>query len=152
MFREDIDLDFLKNNPFNGIKRADALPKADAFSWMHRIHLYPDYITKGQWDEDRGFNIPVNLTGQSFLDIGAWDGYFTFLAEDRGASQVTSVDYCCWGGREYGLPEKDADVWKKGQGLCCPADGTTYKLAHAVRKSHAKAVRVNVYDLRPEFP
>jgi tRNA (mo5U34)-methyltransferase len=37
------------------------------------------------------FPLPGNLTGKRVLDIGAWDGWFSFEAERRGA-QVTAVD------------------------------------------------------------
>lgn len=37
------------------------------------------------------FPIPQDLTGRRVLDIGAWDGWFSFEAEKRGAS-VTAVD------------------------------------------------------------
>ncbi len=37
------------------------------------------------------FPIPGDLTGRAVLDIGAWDGWFSFEAERRGA-RVTSID------------------------------------------------------------
>ena len=37
------------------------------------------------------FPIPADLEGKRVLNIGAWDGWFTFAAERRGA-QVTAVD------------------------------------------------------------
>src|SRR5580765_645210 len=37
------------------------------------------------------FPIPADLTGKRVLDIGPWDGWFSFEAERRGA-RVTSVD------------------------------------------------------------
>jgi tRNA (mo5U34)-methyltransferase len=37
------------------------------------------------------FPIPADLTGRTVLDIGAWDGWFTFEAERRGAC-VTAMD------------------------------------------------------------
>ncbi len=39
------------------------------------------------------FLIPQSLAGQRVLDIGAWDGWFSFEMERRGA-EVTAVD--CW--------------------------------------------------------
>ena len=39
------------------------------------------------------FPIPEDLTGKRVLDIGAWDGWFTFEMERRGAD-VMAVD--CW--------------------------------------------------------
>jgi tRNA (mo5U34)-methyltransferase len=37
------------------------------------------------------FPIPANLTGKRVLDIGAWDGWFSFEAEMHGA-EVTAID------------------------------------------------------------
>jgi tRNA (mo5U34)-methyltransferase len=37
------------------------------------------------------FPIPADLTGKRLLDIGAWDGWFSFEAERRGAA-VTAID------------------------------------------------------------
>ena len=43
----------------------------------------------------------LNFEGQSVLDLGCWDGAFSFLAEQRGASRVVSFDRPSrhWGGR-----------------------------------------------------
>lgn len=38
------------------------------------------------------FPIPDSLTGMRVLDVGPWDGFFTFAAEARGAN-VVAVDY-----------------------------------------------------------
>jgi tRNA (mo5U34)-methyltransferase len=38
------------------------------------------------------FGLPERLDGKSVLDIGPWDGYFTFEMERRGA-KVTAIDY-----------------------------------------------------------
>jgi 2-polyprenyl-3-methyl-5-hydroxy-6-metoxy-1,4-benzoquinol methylase len=38
------------------------------------------------------FQLPSNLAGKTALDIGPWDGFFTFALEQAGA-QVTAVDY-----------------------------------------------------------
>ena len=37
-----------------------------------------------------------DLAGKSVLDIGAFDGFFSFECERRGASQVTALDYHSW--------------------------------------------------------
>src|SRR5580700_5906771 len=37
------------------------------------------------------FPIPADLTGKRVLDIGAWDGWFTFEMERRGA-EVLAID------------------------------------------------------------
>ena len=38
----------------------------------------------------------VDLTGLSVLDIGAWNGFFSFEAKRRGASRVLATDSYCW--------------------------------------------------------
>jgi 2-polyprenyl-3-methyl-5-hydroxy-6-metoxy-1,4-benzoquinol methylase len=40
----------------------------------------------------RSFQLPENLQGKRVLDIGPWDGYFTFEMERRGA-EVVGIDY-----------------------------------------------------------
>ena len=40
--------------------------------------------------------IPKSLEGKTVLDIGAWDGYFSFEAERRGASRVVALDHYVW--------------------------------------------------------
>ena len=40
--------------------------------------------------------MPDDLTGWSVLDIGAWDGFFSFEAERRGASRVVALDHVIW--------------------------------------------------------
>jgi len=37
-----------------------------------------------------------DLRGKTVLDIGAWDGYFSFAAERLGASRVVALDYYTW--------------------------------------------------------
>lgn len=40
-------------------------------------------------------NLP-DLSGKTVLDIGAWDGYFSFEAERRGAARVVALDHYAW--------------------------------------------------------
>jgi tRNA (mo5U34)-methyltransferase len=39
-----------------------------------------------------------SLKGRTVLDVGAWDGYYSFLAEREGAARVVAVDQDPWGG------------------------------------------------------
>jgi tRNA (mo5U34)-methyltransferase len=50
----------------------------------------------------RELQIPDDLTGLTVLDVGAWDGFFSFEAELRGASRVLATDSFCWGGGGWG--------------------------------------------------
>ena len=53
--------------------------------------------------------IPKDLTGKTVLDIGAWDGYFSFEFERRGAKRVLAIDTFAWdnGGMESFLLAKE---------------------------------------------
>ena len=44
----------------------------------------------------RLLQIPEDLSGKSVLDIGAWDGYFSFEFERRGAARVLAIDTHSW--------------------------------------------------------
>jgi tRNA (mo5U34)-methyltransferase len=71
--------------------------QADEILWFHSIDLGDGVVTKGasviQIPEDQ---FP-SFTGRSVLDIGAWDGYYSFLAERGGASRVVALDHYAWG-------------------------------------------------------
>ena len=44
-----------------------------------------------------GPSILPDVAGRSVLDIGAWDGKYSFLAEQAGASRVVALDHYAWG-------------------------------------------------------
>jgi len=73
--------------------------KADSIGWFHSIDLGNGVVTKGQSDPSktvRRDQLP-ELAGRSVLDIGAWDGYYSFLAEREGATRVVALDHYVWG-------------------------------------------------------
>jgi tRNA (mo5U34)-methyltransferase len=43
-----------------------------------------------------------DLSGKTVLDIGAWDGFFSFEAERRGALKTVATDHFCWSGEGWG--------------------------------------------------
>lgn len=43
-----------------------------------------------------------SIEGKTVLDIGAWDGFFSFEAERRGAERVLATDHFCWSGPGWG--------------------------------------------------
>ena len=56
---------------------------------------FPEFKTKGldnSPEKLKFIKMPEDLTGWSVLDIGAWDGYFSFVAEKRGAYPVVAFD------------------------------------------------------------
>jgi tRNA (mo5U34)-methyltransferase len=69
--------------------------------WWHSIDLGEGVVTPGfngldflrsEWD---ALSVP-DLQGRSVLDVGAWDGYFSFEAERHGARAVTALDHYVW--------------------------------------------------------
>src|SRR5216683_8160802 len=73
------------------------IERLSKLGWYHSIELPGGGVIEGHQSIEqlrrriRQFPIPADLTGKRVLDIGAWDGWFSFEAERRGAS-VTSVD------------------------------------------------------------
>ncbi len=75
-------------------------PEPNGIFWYHSIDL-GDGATSGEksaelldqeWDE---LGVPP-LAGKTVLDIGAWDGYFSFRAEREGAARVVALDHYVW--------------------------------------------------------
>src|SRR5688500_4257337 len=61
--------------------------------WYHKIELPDGTVTPGWAPLSRdSYRIPADLSGKRVLDVGAWDGYWSFEALKRGASQVVAID------------------------------------------------------------
>jgi len=63
--------------------------------WYHSIELRPGITTPGRAAERNVLpflGIPEDLSGMSVLDIGCWDGFFSFECERRGAKRVVATD------------------------------------------------------------
>jgi tRNA (mo5U34)-methyltransferase len=71
--------------------------QADAHVWYHTIDLGHGVTTKGLGVHWHGPDTFPDFTGRSVLDIGAWDGYYSFLAERQGARRVVALDHYVWG-------------------------------------------------------
>ena len=99
--------------------------RIDKIQWFHDFELAPGVMTNG-WipmaERLPYFQIPQDLGGKRVLDIGCADGYFTFLAESRGADVVA------------------IDSW--------PREG--FFLAHEVLNSRAEFCHMSAYDLCPD--
>jgi tRNA (mo5U34)-methyltransferase len=66
----------------------DAIPH-----WYHRIELPGGVVTPGWAPLDvTHYRVPADLTGKRVLDVGAWDGFWTFEALKRGAREVVAID------------------------------------------------------------
>jgi tRNA (mo5U34)-methyltransferase len=76
--------------------------------WYHRMPLPGGIVTPGVADAHRvisRLNLPQSLAGKSVLDIGAWDGYYSFACAQRGATRVLATDSFAWSGECWGSKE-----------------------------------------------
>lgn len=72
-----------------------------AHGWWHSIDLGHGVVTTGHKsaellrDELAAIGFP-DVRGKSVLDVGAWDGFYSFEAERRGAARVVALDHFVW--------------------------------------------------------
>lgn len=70
--------------------------RAEKIRWFQMLDL-KGYVTNGQvpycneYDATHRFGVPLDLKNKTVLDVGCNSGYFSFLAERRGA-EVTGID------------------------------------------------------------
>lgn len=84
--------------------------------WFHTFSLNKSegIYTPGE-ARDHGYRldaIPGTFEGMSVLDVGAFDGFYSYLAEHRGASRVLAVDneqYRYWVRDRWGIELKGAE-------------------------------------------
>jgi tRNA (mo5U34)-methyltransferase len=65
-------------------------------------------VTPGVSDAHRvvsRLKLPESLDGKTVLDIGAWDGYYSFACAQRGAKRVLAIDSFAWSGESWGTPD-----------------------------------------------
>ena len=61
--------------------------------WYHKIDLPGDITTPGWAPIDPpAYRVPKDMSGLRVLDVGAWDGYWSFEALKRGAREVVAID------------------------------------------------------------
>jgi tRNA (mo5U34)-methyltransferase len=107
--------------------------EADAIRWWHSIDLGHGVVTQGGSDNRRQSlhaAIPADLSGWSVLDIGAWDGFYSFEAEKRGARRVMALDHVVW---------NDPTVGRSG-----------FELARRALGSKVEDVDCEVHSITPE--
>lgn len=94
--------------------------------WWHTLDLGQGVVTPGKKtrrileDQLRQCNLP-DLRGRTVLDIGAWDGFFSFHAERSGAARVLALDHYVWS-IDFSnlqptprLPEHDPARWRPAE-------------------------------------
>lgn len=64
--------------------------------WYHSVEVAPGIVTPGVNNTHavmETLELPDDCTGLRVLDLGARDGFFSFLLEKRGASEVVAIDH-----------------------------------------------------------
>lgn len=115
----------------------DLRARVDALRWYHTIDLGQGIVTKGVDDTPirmARLDLPASLAGKTVLDIGAWDGFFSFEAERRGAARVVATDHYSWHGTGWGTGRGKAG----------------FELAREALASKVDDVDIDVMDLAPE--
>ena len=99
--------------------------------WFHSIDLGSGVVTPGTDRSEEKLarlGLPEDLRGRSVLDIGAYDGFFSFAAERRGADRVLAVDTL---------------AWERGPGSGWPC----FSLAHSTLSSRVATQKLDIHTL-----
>jgi tRNA (mo5U34)-methyltransferase len=148
----------------NATRAADLRARvADVGFWWHSIDLGDGVVTPGtkssDWLEQELARLELgDLSGKSVLDIGAYDGYYSFAAERLGAERVVALDHYVWsadmpGYMKYrdrqvaaGLPVESVDAlpefWRPDE---LPGR-RPFDLAHDVLRSRVEVVVGDLLD------
>src|SRR5271157_637235 len=109
----------------------DLRKAVNAIRWAHRIDLGQGVVTPGAWNTPEVLSrlqLPEDLSGQTVLDVGCWDGFYSFAAEQRGAERVLATD---------------SFIWQAGH-----KEG--FLLARRALQSKVDEAEIDVMDLSPE--
>ncbi|MHC1768132.1 MAG: class I SAM-dependent methyltransferase [Verrucomicrobiia bacterium] len=108
--------------------------KVEKIKWYHQIDLGNGVITPGIDNSPKKLqllHLPERLDGKTVLDVGAWDGFFSFEAERRGAKRVLATDQFSWSNQGWGS--------KAG-----------FELARMALRSKVEDMNIDVLELSPE--
>lgn len=109
-------------------------PSSKDIRWFHQISLGDGVTTPGVDASQQRLSrmrFPASFAGKTILDVGAWDGFFSFEAERRFASDVLATDSYAWSGKG----------WSTKSG---------FDYAHEKLGSRVRTKSIDVMDLCPE--
>ena len=117
---------------FGPNEKKDLLDRINAIEWYHHFDFGNGIVTTSElklhnlWAQTEAFLQKVDFRGKTVLDVGCYDGYWSFFAEQQGASYVLATD----------------DVSQRRR------DKSGFNLAHDIYQSNVEYnPRVSVYQL-----
>ncbi|MGZ4269516.1 MAG: class I SAM-dependent methyltransferase [Solirubrobacteraceae bacterium] len=119
--------------PLSARRARDAVPL-----WFHTFQLAPGVYTPGV-ARDHRYRLPAlapeRFAGRRVLDVGAFDGFYSFLAEARGARRVVAIDN-----------EQYID-WVRGRFGVALEAGAGFRAVHGLLGSRVDYRRVDAFDV-----
>lgn len=125
----------------------DEIETIKKIQWWHRIPVglengktfyTPGVVQHGPDGSDYAterFGLPRDLSGKTVLDIGAWDGYFSFESEKRGAHVVVASDMA--------LTQPNQELLEKGNW----GANKGFRTAHKILGSQVRFIESSVFRI-----
>ncbi len=121
----------------------EQLKEMNEIEWWHKMEL--DGVTTPGRDftlEKLGtIKLPANLKRKTVIDIGAWDGFFSFECERRGA-KVTAIDTVMWKEHPTFNIQKNRETMHTGK--------KGFDFAHKILNSKVESYECEVMELTHE--
>jgi tRNA (mo5U34)-methyltransferase len=122
--------------------------RVDSTGWYHTLDLGHGVRTPGQFDHSEFlplYQLPESVEGLRVLDVAAFDGFWAFEFERRGAGEVIALDLDS--PIELDFPPKIlAQATQEQRDL---KFGRGFAIAKEALKSQVQRVACSVYDLEP---
>jgi len=125
----------------------EQLKEMNEIDWWHKIELPVEDGTVTTPGRDYSsaklslIQMPDDLTGKTVIDVGAWDGFFSFEAEKRGA-KVLSIDTVMWQeGPTFNVQQNKETIHTGKKG---------FNFAHKMLNSKVESKEIEVMDLSKE--
>ena len=124
--------------------RPEQLKEMNEIDWWHNMQL-DGVMTKGRdYTQEKLLSIqmPKDLTGKTVIDVGAWDGFFSFEAERRNAKEVLAIDTIMWKEHPTFNVQKNRETMHTGK--------KGFNFARKILKSKVLSDEIEVMDLRKQ--
>lgn len=136
------------SSPANADDHGDLARRIAAIEWYHTLDFGNGVVTPGFYDHRpiiNHYSLPDRLDGKRVLDIAAFDGFWSFEFERRGAAEVVALDIAS---------AAELDLAPRVRAAMSGADlarsfGGGFNLAHAQFESKVRHIHSNVYSMTP---